>query len=148
MKEYKQPELVKANALDDKATELYAEGATDGSRADDYVRTTVFLATVLFLVGISGHFRVRVARYGLVGGGHRHPGGGRDHPGHRPQAAGLIEAGTRNGPGSRPGPVRQGSAGDQVAGGAKLAVKVLPGPGMIRLRIGVSSPQPVNLGTV
>ena len=34
--------------------------------ADDYVRTTVFLATVLFLVGISGHFRVRAARYGLV----------------------------------------------------------------------------------
>ena len=30
------------------------------------MRTTVFLATVLFLVGISGHFRVRVARYGLV----------------------------------------------------------------------------------
>jgi putative flippase GtrA len=27
----------------------------------------VFLATVLFLVGISGHFRVRAARYGLVG---------------------------------------------------------------------------------
>ena len=34
--------------------------------ADDYVRTTVFLATVLFLVGISGHFQVRAARYGLV----------------------------------------------------------------------------------
>jgi hypothetical protein len=66
MKEYKQPELVKANALDAKATQLYAEGAKDGSTADDYVRTTVFLATVLFLVGISGHFRVRAARYGLV----------------------------------------------------------------------------------
>jgi len=26
----------------------------------------VFLATVLFLVGISGHFRVRQARVGLV----------------------------------------------------------------------------------
>ena len=34
--------------------------------ADRYVRVTVFLATVLFLVGISGHFRVRAARYGLV----------------------------------------------------------------------------------
>ena len=31
--------------------------------------TTVLLATVLFLVGISGHFRVRAARYGLVGVG-------------------------------------------------------------------------------
>jgi hypothetical protein len=66
MPEYKQPELAKADALDDKATVLYAEGAKDGSTADDYVRTTVFLATVLFLVGISGHFRVRAARYGLV----------------------------------------------------------------------------------
>jgi hypothetical protein len=69
MKEYKQPEQDQANALDAKATELYAEGAKDGSTADDYVRTTVFLATVLFLVGISGHFRVRAARYGLVGVG-------------------------------------------------------------------------------
>jgi hypothetical protein len=26
----------------------------------------VFLATVLFLVGISGHFRIRQARWGLI----------------------------------------------------------------------------------
>jgi hypothetical protein len=31
------------------------------------VRITVFLAAVLFLVGISTHFPLRVARYGLVG---------------------------------------------------------------------------------
>ncbi len=49
-----------------KADELYAEGAHAASTADDYVRTTVLLASVLFLVGISGHFRVRAARYGLV----------------------------------------------------------------------------------
>ena len=66
VKEYKQPELAQADALDAKADALYAEGAKDGSTADDYVRTTVFLATVLFLVGISGHFRVRAARYGLI----------------------------------------------------------------------------------
>ena len=30
------------------------------------VRTTVYLATVLFLVGISSHFKVRAARIGLV----------------------------------------------------------------------------------
>jgi hypothetical protein len=29
----------------------------------------VFLATVLFLVGISGHFRIRQARIGLIGAG-------------------------------------------------------------------------------
>ena len=36
------------------------------TNADDYVRITVYLATVLFLVGISGHFRLQAARYGLV----------------------------------------------------------------------------------
>ena len=38
-----------------------------GGNSDGYVRTTVYLATVLFLVGISGHFRVRAARLGLIG---------------------------------------------------------------------------------
>jgi len=33
------------------------------------VRDTVFLATVLFLVGISSHFPLRQARYGLIGVG-------------------------------------------------------------------------------
>ena len=37
--------------------------------ADKYIRATVFLATVLFLVGISGHFRIRQARMGLIGAG-------------------------------------------------------------------------------
>ena len=66
MAEYQQPEKAQAAELDARADDLYAEGARAGSRADDYVRTTVFLASVLFLVGISGHFRVRAARYGLV----------------------------------------------------------------------------------
>lgn len=69
MPEYAQPEKEKAAELDARADELYAEGAKAGTNADDYVRTTVFLASVLFLVGISGHFRVRAARYGLVGVG-------------------------------------------------------------------------------
>ena len=33
------------------------------------MRDTVFLATVLFLVGISGHFPLRQARYALIGVG-------------------------------------------------------------------------------
>jgi hypothetical protein len=66
MPEYKQPQLAEATKYDAEADALYAEGAKDGGTADDYVRTTVFLATVLFLVGISGHFRVRAARYGLI----------------------------------------------------------------------------------
>jgi hypothetical protein len=44
-----------------------AEGTDAGETADKYIRDTVFLATVLFLVGISGHFRVMQARLGLIG---------------------------------------------------------------------------------
>jgi hypothetical protein len=66
MPEYQQPELAKAGELDARATELYATGAQDGGNADDYVRITVYLATVLFIVGISGHFRFRASRIGLV----------------------------------------------------------------------------------
>jgi hypothetical protein len=46
-----------------KADEQEKEG---GEGPDGYVRTTVYLATVLFLVGISGHFKVRAARIGLI----------------------------------------------------------------------------------
>ncbi len=66
MPEYKQPEVEKANALDQKADDLAAEGADSAVNVDRYVRITVFLATVLFLVGISGHFKLRAARYGLI----------------------------------------------------------------------------------
>lgn len=69
MPEYELESQAEAAELDVRADELYQEGAKAGSNADDYVRTTVFLASVLFLVGISGHFRVRAARYGLVGVG-------------------------------------------------------------------------------
>jgi hypothetical protein len=44
-----------------------ARGADAADAAGRYIRITVFLATVLSRVGISGHFRVRGARYGLVG---------------------------------------------------------------------------------
>jgi hypothetical protein len=66
MKEYRQPGLAASKALDAKADRLYQDGAAAGANADQYVRTTVLLASVLFLVGISGHFRVTTARYGLI----------------------------------------------------------------------------------
>jgi len=49
------------------ADEAFEEGRKASETADDYVRITVLLASVLFLIGISGHFRVHIARYGLVG---------------------------------------------------------------------------------
>ncbi len=66
MPQYVQPGLAQTNALDATADAYYAEGVDDGGHSDDYVRTTVFLASVLFLVGISSHFRVRAARIGLL----------------------------------------------------------------------------------
>jgi hypothetical protein len=66
MPQYRQPELRTAVRLDAQADDAFAAGASAGKSADDYVRTTVFLAVVLFLVGISAHFPLRAARYGLV----------------------------------------------------------------------------------
>jgi hypothetical protein len=67
MPQYRQPLLAAAAALDRKAEATFAAGASAAETADKYVRTTVFLATVLFLVGISTHFPLRPGRYGLVG---------------------------------------------------------------------------------
>jgi hypothetical protein len=66
MPQYKQPELVAASALDTKATEEYSLGVQAGSNSDSYVRDTIYLATILFLIGISGHFRFFRIRVGLV----------------------------------------------------------------------------------
>lgn len=66
MPEYEQPLIPQADELEARATEVFDEGTEAGETADEYVRTTLYLATVLFLVGISGHFRVRSARVGLV----------------------------------------------------------------------------------
>jgi hypothetical protein len=55
-----------ANADDAEADTSFAKGTEAGATGDKYVRDTVFLATVLFLVGISGHFPLRQARYGLI----------------------------------------------------------------------------------
>ena len=51
---------------DERAERASARGAETGETADKYVRTTVFLASVLFLVGISTHFPFRGVRYALV----------------------------------------------------------------------------------
>ena len=67
MPEYRQPLLTSAKALDKRAERASARGAEAGETSDKYVRTTVFLASVLFLVGISTHFPFLGVRYALVG---------------------------------------------------------------------------------
>ena len=66
MPQYKQPLLALSRQLDRQADAYYAEGSKAGGTSDDYVRTTIFLASVLFLVGISSHFPVLGARYALI----------------------------------------------------------------------------------
>ena len=46
MPQYKEPALAKAKHLDDEATMAFEDGSTAATRSDDYVRTTVFLASV------------------------------------------------------------------------------------------------------
>jgi hypothetical protein len=66
MPSYREPGLARSKALDHQADDAFAAGAAAGETSDKYVRTTVFLASVLFLVGISTHFPVRGGRYALV----------------------------------------------------------------------------------
>ena len=67
MPQYIVPQDAAATAFDGQADSEFVKGTAAGQTADEYIRATVFLATVLFLVGISGHFRIRRARMGLVG---------------------------------------------------------------------------------
>jgi hypothetical protein len=67
MPQYVIPEQIAADRLDRQADASFARGQSAGGTSDKYVRDTVFLATVLFLVGISGHFRIRQARLGILG---------------------------------------------------------------------------------
>jgi hypothetical protein len=64
--EYRIPQEAQGAALGKQAEAYFAEGQAAAGTSDEYVRITVFLAAVLFLVGISSQFPVRAARYGLV----------------------------------------------------------------------------------
>lgn len=66
MPQYKIPQKTAAAADDAQADAEFTSGESAGNTSDQYVRDTVFLATVLFLVGISSHFPLRQARYALI----------------------------------------------------------------------------------
>jgi hypothetical protein len=66
MPQYVIPQEAASRAYDVQADAEFAKGSKAGATGDDYVRDTVFLATVLFLVGISSHFPLRQARVGLI----------------------------------------------------------------------------------
>jgi hypothetical protein len=66
MPQYKLPAQAQANALDNEATDKFNTGNYDAQIGDDYVRITLFLAAVLFLVGIGSSFQLHGVRYALI----------------------------------------------------------------------------------
>lgn len=66
MPQYKLPAQAKAKALDNAADAKFQEGNHAGEVGDNYVRITVFLAAVLFLVGIGSSFKLYTIRYALI----------------------------------------------------------------------------------
>jgi hypothetical protein len=66
MPQYRIAQQTAGLALSAQADAYFKAGESAAGTADKYVRLTVFLAAVLFLVGIGSRFPVRAARYGLV----------------------------------------------------------------------------------
>jgi hypothetical protein len=66
MPEYRNALLEKAAELNNEATAAFAEGTQARAIAENYVRSTVLLATVLFLVAVAQRFKIRNVRRGLL----------------------------------------------------------------------------------
>jgi hypothetical protein len=66
MPEYKQPQQTQADTLDTESVAKFTAGNDAGLTGDNYVRITVFLAAVLFIVGIGSSFKLPGVRYALV----------------------------------------------------------------------------------
>ena len=66
MPQYKLPEQAQADAYDNEAVAKFQAGNQAGLTSDEYVRITVLLAVVLFLVGIGSSFKLKGARYALI----------------------------------------------------------------------------------
>jgi hypothetical protein len=66
MPQYKLAAQAQANALDNQADAKFNQGTKDGVTGDQYVQITVFLAAVLFLVGIGSSFKLHGVRYALI----------------------------------------------------------------------------------
>ena len=67
MPEYKDPLAAQARSLTDQATEAFTGGVDARDRAEHYVRVTVLLAAVLFLIAIGQRFTFRGVRVAVLG---------------------------------------------------------------------------------
>lgn len=67
MPQYHNPAAAQAAQLDNQATATFQQGTDARESGDKYVRSTVLLATILFLVAIGQRFKVKVTRRTLLG---------------------------------------------------------------------------------
>jgi hypothetical protein len=66
MPQYKLPQQTQADALDNESAAAFQAGNQAGLTGDNFVRITVLLAVVLFLVGIGTSFKLNSVRYALI----------------------------------------------------------------------------------
>ena len=66
MPQYTNPQIDQGNALNEEATAIFDEGTRARETSDNYIRTTVVLATVLFLLALSQRFRTRGVRIAVL----------------------------------------------------------------------------------
>ena len=66
MPEYKLAPQTQSNTFDNEATAKFNAGNQAGVTSDNFVQITVFLAAVLFLVGIGSSFKSYGVRYSLI----------------------------------------------------------------------------------
>ena len=66
MPEYRNSKAEEADRLTEQSSDTFEQGDEARHHADDYVRETVMLATVLLLTAISQRFKVRAVRTGLI----------------------------------------------------------------------------------
>jgi hypothetical protein len=66
MPEYHLPAQTQATTYDNEGAAAFQAGNSAATTSDNYVRITVFLAAVLFLVGIGSSFKLPGVRYALV----------------------------------------------------------------------------------
>jgi hypothetical protein len=62
MPQFREPNLEDAKRLNERANTMFEEGTRARETSDHYVRATVRLATVLFIVGIAPRFKLRKVR--------------------------------------------------------------------------------------
>lgn len=66
MPEYHNAQLERGSELNERATHVFERGTAARGLADDYIRTTVVLATVLFLLALSQRFGMLQVRVGVL----------------------------------------------------------------------------------